>query len=119
MRKALLGTVRSQIVVQVEPDDARLLVRSFGPTLTELDLRSLPAHEIAARLSIDGQTSRPMTGQTRPLPDSLGSGNQVRALSSSRYGTPRSEVEAGLARRGQVPTSQQPLGERPTERRPR
>lgn len=123
VRRALLATVRSQVIFQVEPDDARLLERSFGPTLTETDLRSLPAYEVAMRLAINGQTSRPMTGKTRPLPPNLRSGGQLRAASRQRYGTERMEVEAALERRGHVPeqfrTAQRSVGQRPARgRRP-
>lgn len=119
VRRALLATVRSQVIFQVEPDDARLLARSFSPTLDETDLRSLPAHEVAARLSIGGQTSRPMTFVTRPLPDATGNAARLREASRQRYGVDRAAVETALQRRGQAPggstgdTPDRPVGERP------
>jgi hypothetical protein len=117
VRRALLATVRSQVIFQVESDDARLLERSFGPTLTETDLRSLPAHEVAMRLAVGGQTSRPMTGKTRPLPPSLGSGARLRTFSRQGHGIDRADVEAGLKRRSQVPEQfrapGRPVGQRP------
>jgi hypothetical protein len=106
VRKALLATVRSQVVFQVEVEDATLLARSFEPSLTADDLRALPAHEVAMRLAIQGQTSRPMTGKTRPLPEPTSDGNELRASSRERYGRARREVEAGLAARRQAPRSQ-------------
>jgi hypothetical protein len=117
VRRALLATVRSQVVFQVESDDARLLERSFGPTLTETDLRSLPTHEVAMRLAIGGQTSRPMTGKTRPLPPNLDIGDQLRAAGRQRHGADRADIEAGLERRSQVPERfhghERPVGQRP------
>lgn len=116
VRNALLATVRSQIVFQVEAADATLLARSFGPTLTADDLRSLPAYEVAMRLSINGQTSRPMTGKTRPLPEATGNGADLRARSRARYGVPRRQVEDGLRTRIQVPApTHQDFGKRPRQ----
>ena len=99
VRNALLATVRSQVIFQVEPADARLLARSFEPTLTEADLRSLGAYEVAMRLAINGQTSRPMTGVTRPLPAVSADAGHLREHSRERYGVPRAAVEVALAAR--------------------
>jgi energy-coupling factor transporter ATP-binding protein EcfA2 len=99
VRNAWLATVRSQVVFAVEPADARLLARSFAPTLSEADLRALGAFEVAMRVSINNQTSRPMTGRTRPLPPPTLDSKDIRRQSRERYGTPRSVVEEGLRTR--------------------
>jgi Type IV secretion-system coupling protein DNA-binding domain len=117
VRKALLSTVRSQIVFQVEAEDARLLSRSFSPTLDEMDLRNLPSYEVALRVSIDGQTSRPMTGRTRPLPEPNGDSSRLRQASRQQYGQARVDVEAALRRRSQTDHSSQQFGQRATGRR--
>lgn len=116
-RKALLSTVRSQIIFQVESEDARLLSRSFSPTLNETDLRNLPSYEVALRVSIDAQTSRPMTGRTRPLPEPIGDSSQLRRVSRQQYGQARADVEAGLVRRSQTDHTIQHFGQRPSPRR--
>jgi hypothetical protein len=113
VRNALLATVRSQVIFQVEPADARLLERSFGPTLSEADLRGLPPYEVAMRLSVGGQTSRPMTGRTRPLPNPTSDSAELRQLSRRRYGSPRRDVEAQLRSRVEVPVVAQRFGQRP------
>jgi hypothetical protein len=116
VRDALLATVRSQVVFQVELADAKLLARSFEPSLTADDLRSLPAYEVAMRLSIDGRTSRPMTGQTRPLPDAVHATAGLRDQSRQQYGVLRVDVEAGLRARQQAPTAvRQDFGKRPRQ----
>ena len=118
VRKAMLATVRSQVVFQVEVEDARLLARSFEPSLTADDLRALPAYEVAMRLAVNGQTSRPMTGQTRPLPELTSDGSELRRRSRERYGRARSEVEAGLLARRHVPhgtSARQHYGQRPAQ----
>ncbi|WP_027861743.1 type IV secretion system DNA-binding domain-containing protein [Marmoricola sp. URHB0036] len=115
VRRALLATVRSQIVFQVEADDARVLARSFSPTLDETDLRSLPAYEVAMRLSIDGHTSRPITGRTRPMPTTDAAvGDRLKAISRNAYGVSRRDVEAALHARGRAPGGHdRPVGRRP------
>jgi hypothetical protein len=116
VRHALLATVRSQVAFQLEPADARLLARSFEPTLSEADLRALGAYEVAMRLAIDGQTSRPMTGTTRPLPPATSDASTLRQRSRERYGTPRAEVERALRERlGHVTAANQNLGRRPRQ----
>ena len=67
VRAAVLGTVRSQAVFQVEYDDARLLERRFAPSLTADDLMGMERYEIALRPSVNGQTALPVTGLTLPL----------------------------------------------------
>lgn len=114
VRHALLSTVRSQVVFQVEPADARVLARSFEPALTERDLRSLPAYEVAMRLCANGHTSRPVTGRTRPLPNAIGDGAQLRRASRDAYGVIRSQVEADLQARQMVSGGQRPFGARPS-----
>lgn len=67
LREAISSNARSRIVFQTGPDDAAHLAREFAP-LTAEALMSLPRFEVAARLSIDGETSRPFTARTLPLP---------------------------------------------------
>lgn len=115
VRQAMLATVRSQVVFQVEPADARVLSASFAPTLSEDDLRNLPAHEVALRLSLDGRTARPTTGITRPLPEPVSDGRAIRMASRDRYGVARGEVERALHARLQIPRSSQQFGKRPRQ----
>jgi hypothetical protein len=62
----MLATVRSQVVFQSSRQMPASWSPSFAPTLNEDDLRNLPAHEVALRLSLGGRTARPTTGVTRP-----------------------------------------------------
>jgi len=96
VRHALVSTGRSQVIFQVAASDARLLAPSFAPHLSEYDLRSLPTYEVAMRLSTGGQTARPVTGMTRPLPPATTDGAALRALSRSTHGVDRAAIEQGL-----------------------
>jgi hypothetical protein len=99
MRAAVLGTVRSQVVFQVEHDDARLLEPRFAPTLSAADLSGLAAYEVALRLCAGNQVLAPMTGTTLPLPEPTGDPADVRERSRARYGTARADVETAIMTR--------------------
>ena len=118
MRAAVLGTVRSQVVFQVEHDDARALEPRFMPTLSATDLTSLSAYEVALRLCAGNQVLTPTTGTTLPLPEPVADKDHIRELSRERYGIARADVEAALLSRlhtpgmGTMPGRRQ-RGERP------
>ena len=106
VRAAVLGTVRSQVVFQVEYDDARLLERRFAPSLAANDLTGLGRFEIALRPSVDGQTSVPVTGMTVPLSGPVREGDELARAARERWGRTRAEVEADL--RARVETGGEP-----------
>ncbi len=54
VKTAVLGTARTQIIFQVEYDDARALAGRFAP-LTPDDLSGLAAYEIAMRPCVDAR----------------------------------------------------------------
>jgi hypothetical protein len=101
VKRAVLGTVRTQIAFQVEYDDAKLLESRFAP-LTAADLTGLERYEIAMRPCINGQTLEPVTGVTLPLPEPMRDVNELANASRERHGTARSIVEASLKARIQV-----------------
>jgi len=98
MRSALLGVARTTIAFQCGYEDAAALARSFAPLSAE-DLMGLAAWEIAMRPCVDGQTLRPVTGTTLPLPEPTTDGPALAEASRQRYGLPRAEVEAGMEAR--------------------
>lgn len=67
LRSALLGNAGTLVVFRVSADDARLLEPEFAPELDAGDLARLGRHEIALKLSIDGETSKPFTAGTIAL----------------------------------------------------
>jgi hypothetical protein len=104
IQAAVLGTVRSTVVFQLDHDDARILERRFSPSLAIEDLMGLGAYEIAARLCVDGQTWPPVTGKTLLLGEPVRDAFALTQASRERYGTPRADVEAAL--RARAPTVQ-------------
>lgn len=117
-RAAVLGTVRSQIVFQVEHDDAKLLEPRFAPTLSAADLSGLAAYEVALRLCNGNQVLTPMTGMTLPLSEATADANEIRALSRERFGMNRADIEAAIEARLGDANSSTPVGRRQRGGRP-
>lgn len=87
LREAINSNARSRAVFQCGQDDASYLAREFAP-LDATALMSLPRFEMAARLSIRGETSRPFTLRTLPsteFPD-RNYAAEVRDASLAKYG---------------------------------
>jgi Type IV secretion-system coupling protein DNA-binding domain len=105
VRAAVLGTVRSQVVFQVEHDDARLLERRFAPNLSADDLMGLARYEVAIRPCVDGQTLAPVT-----LGEQVGEAAELASISRERWGRPRAEVENDLRARVEPPGDEPRLG---------
>lgn len=108
LQTAVMGTVRSSIVFQLDHEDARTLERRFYPSLAPDDLMGLRAYEIAARLCVDGQTRAPVTGRTLPLEEPNRDAFALRQASREQYGVFRSDVEAAL--RARVAVTKNPVG---------
>ena len=67
LREAITSNARSRVTFQSGQDDATYLAREFAP-LDASALMSLPRFEMAARISIDGETSPAFTARTLPSP---------------------------------------------------
>ena len=100
IRESLTANARTRAVFQTGQDDAQYLAREYEP-LTPYDLRNLQARQVAVRLCVNARTEPPFMGTTRPAPVSLGidHARELIRVSLSRYGRPRDQVEAEIARR--------------------
>lgn len=98
VQKSVLGTARSSIIFQLDYDDAKVMERRFSP-LTTADITSLPAYEVVLRLCVNGQTQRPVTGVTLPLPEATTDAAELAAQGRISYGMLRSEIEAAIRSR--------------------
>jgi hypothetical protein len=105
VKSAVLGTARTQIVFQVEHDDATPLEKRFAPALTAHDLKGLDAFEIAMRPCVAGSTIQPVTGSTLPLGKPLYDAETLAVASRASYGRTLTEVEAAALARLTVPGS--------------
>ena len=100
MRDAIAANARSKLYFQLSVPDAHALGRELEPELSEHDLANLPRHSAAARICQQGETGRPFTLTTDPLPaPDPDRAETVREASRIRLGTERQQVEARLARR--------------------
>jgi hypothetical protein len=105
VQAAVLGTARSQVAFQLDHDDARTLEKRYAPALTAADLMGLPAHEVAIRPSINGQTRPPTTGITHPLSEPTHDPGALAEQSRQRFGVARADVEAALRARIETPVA--------------
>jgi hypothetical protein len=64
VRDAILGNVGTIIAFRLGPFDAEILEPEFAPEFSALDLMSLPNYGIYLKLMIDGEVSRPFSGET-------------------------------------------------------
>jgi hypothetical protein len=101
IKAAVLGTARSQLIFQIEEDDATELAPRFAP-LTRDDLSNLGPHEIALRPCVGGITLPPVTGTTYPLPPPTTDPQQLTKISLRRYGIPHTQIDQQIAARTQV-----------------
>lgn len=108
---AVLGTVRTQIVFQLEYSDANTMARRFAP-LERADLAGLDAFEIAMRPCIGGSTRPPVTGSTFMMPGALHDPEMVRLYSLTRFGNERLAVDQARARRIQTAPQINPSAKR-------
>jgi type IV secretory pathway TraG/TraD family ATPase VirD4 len=98
VKTAVLGTARTQLVFQLQPEDARAVSARFLPLMPD-DLAGLGAYEVALRPCVEGATLEPLTGRTLPLGPPTTDGAALAQASLSRYGSPRAEVETASAER--------------------
>lgn len=104
VKTAVLGTIRTHIVFQLERDDAGELAPAFAP-LTATDLHNLGAFEIAARLCTNGATAPPVTGTTYPAQVPTRDGAALAAVSRRRHGLPVATVDDQITIRATPPTA--------------
>lgn len=97
-RRAVLGNVGTTIVFRVGGEDAQLLAEDFAPEMGAEDLTRLARHQVALRLAVRGDTTRPFTAQVLPPDESLlvGGTDVIRRVSAERYGRDVARVDAQI-----------------------
>jgi len=87
VQKAILGNVGSLISFAIGAEDAEVLYKEFAEVFEKKDLVNLDNFQIAAKLTIDGYTSRPFLANTLPLPTSANQNrSKVIRISQERWG---------------------------------
>lgn len=104
LREVILANARSKALFALSANDAKKLEPLFAPALTAADLQALDAYSIAARVALENGTAAwPVTLNTLPPPEPLGSATAVRAASRAQFARLRSEIEAALRSQVQSP----------------
>ncbi len=86
VQKAIFGNAGSLVSFVVGADDARILEKEYGGVFTEKDLVELDRFQVATKMTIDDQISRPFLGYTLPLPVSKNQNRpKVIRVSRERY----------------------------------
>ena len=64
VRHAVIGNAGTLVAFRSGAEDAAILSKEFMGVLTSDDLIALPNYEIAVRLMVDGEPSRPFSART-------------------------------------------------------
>lgn len=88
VQKAILGNAGTVTCFALGASDAEILHKEFAEVFSQNDLVNLSKYQIAMKMMIDGQTSRPFVANTLPLPISKNQNRQkVIDVSRSRWAT--------------------------------
>jgi hypothetical protein len=94
VQKSILGNAGSIIVFSVGADDADVVYKEYAEVFTQNDLVNLSNRQIAAKLMIDGHSTRPFLAHTLPLPASRNQNRgKVIEISRKRWATKTSPVK--------------------------
>jgi hypothetical protein len=66
--RAILGNAGTIMTFAIGATDAEILFKEFAEVFTQNDLVNLGNYQIAAKMTIDGRTTRPFVATTLPLP---------------------------------------------------
>lgn len=122
IREAIIGNVGTVISGRIGITDAELLVKKFEPVFTADDMTKMPNFQGIASVMINNTPSAPFSMSfTPPLAKADdGLAARMKQLSAIKYGRPRVEVEAEIARRiASAPARPQPASTLPGGGSPR
>jgi hypothetical protein len=80
--KAILGNAGTIMTFAVGARDADVLTREFAEVFTSQDLVNLGKYQIAVKMTIEGQITRPFVATTLPLPISSNQNREKVVLTS-------------------------------------
>ena len=61
IKNAVFGNVGSMMCYKIGAQDAEYMAKEYGPTFNEQDLINIDVRKAVAKISVDGQPSRPFT----------------------------------------------------------
>lgn len=88
VQKAILGNAGTLISFAVGAEDAKIIHAEFAEVFSENDLVNLSNYQVAIKLLVDWQSTRPFLANTLPLPSSRNQNrDKVITVSRERWGT--------------------------------
>ncbi len=98
IKNAVFGNVGSLAAFRVGSDDAAFLETQFAPVFGANDLMNVPNYHCFLRMLANGVPTKPFSVKTMPpqTPD-VRRINEMKTMSSQRYGRPRADVETEIA----------------------
>ncbi len=95
VQKAILGNAGTVTCFALGASDAEILHKEFAEVFSQNDLVNLSKYQIAMKMMIDGQTSRPFVANTLPLPISKNQNRQkVIDVSRQRWATKTQPIDS-------------------------
>jgi hypothetical protein len=105
IKEAVFGNVGSMAAFRVGPEDAQYLEQQYSPTFSASDLMNVPNRNAFLRILADGTPTPPFSiGTMKPAEPDLARVQEMIAMSASKHGKPRAEIEADIAARYHKPT---------------
>ncbi len=87
VQKAILGNAGSIVSFSSGASDAEILFKEYAEVFTQNDLVNLSNYQVAIKLMVDGQSTRPFLAHTLPLPISRNQNREkVITVSRERWG---------------------------------
>jgi hypothetical protein len=98
VQKAIFGNAGTLVSFVVGADDAAILEKEYGQVFAQKDLVSLDRFQIATKMTIDKQMTRPFLAQTLPLPSSKNK-NRHKVIQQSRQRFTKKKPESSVSRK--------------------
>jgi len=99
IRDAVFGNVGSICSFRVGAADAEFLEKQFAPTFKQSDLMNVDNWNAYVRLLVNGRPATPFNIETVPFEGKgMANADKMRELSGLKYGRPRAEIEAEIAK---------------------
>ncbi|MGC9046547.1 MAG: type IV secretory system conjugative DNA transfer family protein [Minisyncoccia bacterium] len=100
IRDAVFGNVGSIIAFRVGAQDAEFLVKQFEPVFTASDLMNIDNFHAYVKILIHNTTAKPFNiAIDPPVPSNFSLAQELKRLSSLKYGKPLEEIELEIHRR--------------------
>ena len=103
IKNAVLGNVGTIAAFRIGADDAEFLEKQFEPEFSRFDLVNLDNFNLITKMMLNNKVSSPFRMEImRPQEGNPKIIEPIKKLSKLKYGRPKQEVEAEIAKRSQI-----------------